>query len=61
MPLYQYRCKQPKCKHEFESLMRMADPDPPCPKCKTEKVEKVMSSPSLKFQGTGFYVTDYPK
>lgn len=30
LPLYVYRCAG--CGHEFEQIVKMADPNPPCPK-----------------------------
>ena len=31
MPIYEYRCGS--CEHEFEELVSMGAPAPPCPKC----------------------------
>jgi len=58
MPLYEYRCK--KCGHHFEKIQSFSAPDEKeCPVCKGE-VERLISAPSLRFKGTGWYVNDYP-
>jgi len=57
MPLYEYKCK--KCGHQFEKIQKFSDPlVKKCPKCKGV-VEQMVSSPAIKFKGTGWYVTDY--
>jgi putative FmdB family regulatory protein len=59
VPLYEYECK--KCKHRFERIRQFSDPPiTTCPKCKG-KVEQLLSAPAVRFKGTGWYVTDYPK
>lgn len=58
MPLYEYECK--KCHHRFERIQKFSDPlVRKCPKCKTGRVEKLISAPAVQFKGTGWYVTDY--
>lgn len=58
MPLYEYECR--KCHHRFERIQKFSDkPVRRCPKCKTGRVEKLISSPAVHFKGTGWYVTDY--
>ena len=58
MPLYEYECR--KCHHRFERIQQFSDkPVRRCPKCKTGRVEKLISSPAVHFKGTGWYVTDY--
>jgi putative FmdB family regulatory protein len=42
MPLYDFHCKG--CGHEFEGLVRAHDPAVRCPSCKSEDVEKLLSS-----------------
>ncbi|MGV8058187.1 MAG: zinc ribbon domain-containing protein [Smithellaceae bacterium] len=44
MPIYEYRCD--KCKKQFEVVtMSMSEKsDAVCPKCKSKKVSKMMSS-----------------
>ena len=58
MPLYEYECR--KCHHRFERIQKFSDkPVRRCPKCKTGRVDKLVSSPAVHFKGTGWYVTDY--
>lgn len=45
MPMYEYKCCD--CCHEFEELAGI-DELPPCPKCKSAKVEKLMSATAIK-------------
>jgi putative FmdB family regulatory protein len=49
MPLYDYKCKEEKCEHKFEALVRKHDSDEKveCPKCKSENTERQISSPSV--------------
>jgi putative FmdB family regulatory protein len=44
MPLYEYRCR--KCGKQFELLRRMADADRDlvCPECRSEEVERLLST-----------------
>src|SRR4029079_16617146 len=59
MPLYEYECDQ--CGHRFEKIQKFSDPlEDKCPKCGGH-VHKLMSSPAIQFQGSGFYITHYPK
>jgi putative FmdB family regulatory protein len=58
VPLYEYECR--KCHFRFERIQQFSDkPVRRCPKCKTGRVEKLISSPAVHFKGTGWYVTDY--
>lgn len=56
MPLYEFRCRV--CDHLFEKLQNYDDDPPPCPVCKGG-VERILSTPSLRFKGSGFHCTDY--
>lgn len=59
MPLYEYRCRQ--CTSVFEFLQKASDPPiKECPKC-GGSLKKVLSPPALRFKGSGFYITDYPR
>jgi putative FmdB family regulatory protein len=59
MPLYEYRCA--KCGKVFEVIQKYADaPLETHPEC-GGKVEKLISTPSFQFKGSGFYITDYAK
>jgi putative FmdB family regulatory protein len=44
MPLYEYRCE--RCGKSFEMLRRMQDADRElqCPDCKSEEVERLLST-----------------
>lgn len=58
MPLYEYECR--KCHHRFEVIQSFSDkPIRKCPNCKKGTVQKLLSSPALRFKGSGFYITDY--
>ena len=58
MPLYEYRCTY--CDHLFEKLQTHFEDNPVCPICGSETV-RIMSSPSIRFRGSGFHCTDYTK
>jgi len=50
MPIYEFSCCQ--CCHQFEALFLSADePDPHCPQCGSEKVEKLMSAGAIRANG----------
>lgn len=58
MPLYEYECR--KCHHRFEVIQSVKDkPIKRCPVCRKGTVQKLLSSPALRFKGSGWYVTDY--
>ena len=57
MPMYEYQCR--KCGHRFEKIQQFSDdPVKVCPECGGE-LEKLISRSSVKFKGSGWYVTDY--
>lgn len=59
MPLYEYECTV--CNHRFERLQKFSDePAKVCVRCGAP-VLRLVSSPSIQFKGTGWYVTDYGK
>jgi putative FmdB family regulatory protein len=59
MPLYEYKCDS--CGATFELIQRFSDP--PVVVCRVcgAPVHKVLSAPAIRFKGSGWYVTDYPK
>ena len=59
MPIYEYECIPNK--HRFEVIQKFNDP--PVSHCTVcgEPVQKLLSSPAIQFNGTGWYVTDYAK
>jgi putative FmdB family regulatory protein len=60
MPIYEYRCRACGC--TFERMQKFSDPlVRKCPKCGKSRVEKLISRSAIKFEGTGWYVTDYAR
>jgi putative FmdB family regulatory protein len=59
MPMYEYVCTF--CKSGFEARKKMSDPEPDCIYCGHKEVQQILSAPQLRFTGSGFYITDYPK
>jgi putative FmdB family regulatory protein len=59
MPTYEYACSA--CGHKFEEVQSiMAKPTKKCPKCKKNKVQRLISAGAgVIFKGSGFYQTDY--
>jgi putative FmdB family regulatory protein len=57
MPLYEYECK--KCERRVEKIQKFSDP--PLTTCENcgGALERLISSPTIKFKGSGWYVTDY--
>lgn len=54
MPTYEYACR--KCEYEFEREQRITeDPVKTCPKCKSRKVERLISATSFVLKGSGWY------
>lgn len=49
MPIYEYKCA--KCSNEFELLVR-GSVVPACPKCGSEKLERLVSLPSIQSETT---------
>lgn len=59
MPLYEYQCR--KCGVTIEKLQKFSDsPLTRCEKC-GGALERLVSSSSIKFKGSGWYITDYAK
>jgi putative FmdB family regulatory protein len=57
MPLYEYRCS--KCHREFEVLQKFSDAPLEVHEGCGGPVERLISAPSFRFKGSGWYVTDY--
>lgn len=49
MPLYEYRCRG--CGRQFETLVLKAT-TPACPACSSEDLERLLSVPAVKSEGT---------
>ena len=57
MPLYEYKCK--KCGRKLEKIRKFSDPPlTMCGSCGGE-LEQLLSSPAIRFKGSGWYVNDY--
>ena len=63
MPTYSYRCQ--RCGHLFDLFQKITDePAKDCPSCKANAcVERQIGGGAalLRFQGEGFYETDYKR
>ena len=57
MPIYEYRC--PSCGHDFEKLVKIGAPAPPCPECGAEEVKKKISAAGFILKGSGWYSDHY--
>lgn len=58
MPIYDYKCS--KCDYEFELIQKFSDdPVKKCPKCFKNSVSKMISAPSFRLKGGGWYETDF--
>ena len=58
MPIYEYQCHA--CGAVVEELQKISDPPlKKCPECGANKLEKLVSAPSFRLSGTGWYETDF--
>src|SRR5690606_30044241 len=58
MPIYEYRCAG--CGHTLDALQKMADePLKDCPECEQPSLKRLMSAPSFRLKGGGWYETDF--
>ncbi len=58
MPIYTFACGQ--CGHNQDHLLKVGGVLEVCPQCKSNKYSKQLTAPSgFKFNGSGFYETDY--
>jgi putative FmdB family regulatory protein len=58
MPIYEYQCKE--CGHNLEVIQRFSDaPLTECPACKCIGLSKLVSAPSFRLKGGGWYETDF--
>jgi len=58
MPIYEYRCDA--CGHELEALQKISDaPLTECPECKAADLRRLISRPSFRLKGSGWYETDF--
>ena len=60
MPIYEYQCTD--CAHKFDELQKMDDaPLIDCPQCNKASLVKLVSAPSFRLKGSGWYETDFKK
>ena len=58
MPIYEYKCSN--CGHQFEKIQKFSDqPLKKCPNCDKKALNKLISSPSFRLSGSGWYETDF--
>ena len=58
MPIYEYKCSE--CEHELEVIQRFSDdPLKKFPECNKNSLNKLISSPSFRLKGAGWYETDF--
>ena len=58
MPIYDYKCSN--CEHQIEVIQKISDdPKTICPKCNKESLSKLISAPSFRLKGSGWYETDF--
>ncbi len=58
MPIYEYRCAA--CGHELEALQKITDsPLRKCPECAKSMLKRLVSAPSFRLKGSGWYETDF--
>jgi len=58
MPIYEYRCAA--CNHYLDVLQKMSDaPLRKCPECGKSQLRRLVSAPSFRLKGSGWYETDF--
>jgi len=58
MPIYEYRCEA--CEHYLDALEKISDaPLKDCPACGKSKLKRLISAPSFRLKGSGWYETDF--
>ena len=58
MPIYEYRCES--CGHELDALQKLSDgPLQDCPDCQAPSLRRLISAPSFRLKGDGWYETDF--
>jgi len=58
MPIYEYRCAA--CGHTLDALQKLSEgPLRKCPVCKKLALKRLMSAPSFRLKGGGWYETDF--
>jgi putative FmdB family regulatory protein len=61
MPIYEYKCFN--CGQIQEVITNLKDRDslPPCPKCGSDEVSRLISRSSFSLKGDGWYKDGYAK
>jgi putative FmdB family regulatory protein len=60
MPIYEFECSS--CGHRFDRLQKLSDTDPSiCPACDAPHLRRMVSAPSFRLAGSGWYETDFKK
>jgi putative FmdB family regulatory protein len=60
MPIYEFECRS--CGHHFDHLQKLSDADPTvCPTCSATQLHRMVSAPSFRLAGNGWYETDFKK
>ena len=60
MPIYEFECSH--CGHRFDRLQKLSDTDPSiCPACDAPHLQRMVSAPSFRLAGSGWYETDFKK
>lgn len=58
MPIYEYQCS--KCGFQTEVLQKISDaPLKKCSECGKSAMQKMVSAPSFRLKGGGWYETDF--
>jgi putative FmdB family regulatory protein len=58
MPFYEYECRA--CGAQVEVLQKISDaPLKKCPECGKSQLQKLVSAPSFRLAGGGWYETDF--
>ncbi len=58
MPIYEYRCEA--CGHTLDALQKISDaPLADCPSCAKSALKRLISAPSFRLKGSGWYETDF--
>ncbi len=58
MPIYEYRCES--CGHLHDALQKVSDPHlSDCPECAAPALKRLISAPSFRLKGSGWYETDF--
>lgn len=58
MPIYEYRCQA--CGHELDALQKISDAHlTDCPSCEQPNLKRLISAPSFRLKGSGWYETDF--